>query len=176
MQGNKHCYVNWDGKESEQAMVSVHDFSSNGTFINGIRLGKGKSAILRDGNELGLGSWGGQVNVNPADDYRYIFRLTAQGPPRSGLYAHYDIGHELGKGSFATVVSAISRDNGKKYAVKMINKARFRGHNNSEDQLKMFLREVAILEQLHHPNICDMKESFEDNNNIRLYYSFFPNL
>lgn len=145
--------------------MTVHDFSSNGTFINGTRIGKGKSAILRDGNELGLGSWGGHTNISPIDDFRYIFRLTAQGPPRDGLYAHYDIGHELGKGSFATVVSAVSRDNGLKYAVKMINKARFRNHSNS-DQMGMFLREIAILEKLKHPNICLLKEVFTDNNNI----------
>ena len=78
-----------------------------------MKIGKGKAALIKDGNEIGFGSW----NINPQkpeEDYRYIFRFTAAGPPTAGLYAHYDIGTELGKGSFATVMSAISRETGKK--------------------------------------------------------------
>ena len=69
------------------------------------------TAILREGNEIGFGAWAPQ---HGGDDYRefdlfcvdfvvaesvslakgYIFRFTASGPPRQGIYAHYDIGHE----------------------------------------------------------------------------------
>jgi serine/threonine/tyrosine protein kinase RAD53 len=78
--GNKHCVLHWDGKEDPSSIVTVLDLSSNGTFVrhtvaspiipyktsdassarvqlNGTRIGKGMTAILREGNELAFGAW-----------------------------------------------------------------------------------------------------------------------
>lgn len=102
----------------------------------------------------------------------FVYRHTAAGPPTTGLYAHYDLSTELGKGSFATVMKAISRATGKWYAVKMIHDKSVRSpgeqHSGPGSRRTAFAREISIMENLKHPNICELKEVFyqEDNNDI----------
>lgn len=166
---NKHCRITWDGKEDKNSAVTVLDTSSNGTWINGAKIGKDKTAVLKEGNEIAFGS----PHPQPGDleDYRFIYRHTAAGPPQGGLHAQYDISHEIGKGSFATVMKAVSRATGQWYAIKVIqdNKVKRATANNNETA---FAREISILERLHHRNICQMKEAFFEDNSINLVLEF----
>ena len=93
------------------------------------------------------------------------------------MYKYYDLQHELGKGSFATVMKALHKEEGKWYAVKMIqaNKLR-RGLSTasvngaqSNDKSNNFAREINILERLQHKNICQLKEVFFESYNISAY-------
>ncbi|KAF8993679.1 kinase-like domain-containing protein [Cyathus striatus] len=167
---NHHCTVTWDGNESNGSTVIVRDYSSNGTYINGKKVGKGQSSILREGNEIAFGT--SVPQAKSTEDYRFIYRHIAGGPPSDGLYAYYDIGTELGKGSFATVMKAMCRRTGEWYAVKMIHE---RASRNGTHQRKgnsnntVFAREISIMEKLRHPNICQLKEVFfQANNEINL--------
>lgn len=70
--GNFHCRLVWDRKDTRDSVVTVSDFSSNGTFvsclcpyfsqllispqINGVKVGKGSTRVLREGNEIAFGS------------------------------------------------------------------------------------------------------------------------
>lgn len=105
----------------------------------------------------------------------FVYRHTAAGPPTTGLYAHYDLSTELGKGSFATVMKAISRATGKWYAVKMIHDKSVRSPgetpHGTNSRRAAFAREISIMENLRHPNICELKEVFyqEDSNDISAY-------
>ena len=107
----------------------------------------------------------------------FVYRHTAAGQPEEGLYAHYDIGTELGKGSFATVMKAISRTTGQWFAVKMIHKDKIQranennGSNNSPTS--NLSREISILEKLQHPNICSLKEVFYQDGDISTSIYFF---
>jgi ser/thr/tyr protein kinase RAD53 len=82
--GNSHCLIKWDGRDERDAVVTVTDTSSNGTFvrdqhpfmsssflmigqINGEKIGRGNSRILRDGNEIAFGT---PIPGPPEDDYR----------------------------------------------------------------------------------------------------------
>ncbi|KAI0699880.1 kinase-like domain-containing protein [Cerioporus squamosus] len=179
---NFHCTIEWDGDESAKSAVKVTDLSSNGTFINGEKIGKGKCKVLRDGNELAFGTCVPQPAAGGLEDYRFVFRHTACGPPSRGLYKYYDLQHELGKGSFATVMKALHKEEGKWYAVKMIqaNKLR-RGLSNaslngvqSNDKANNFAREINILERLQHKNICQLKEVFFESYNINLVLEWVP--
>lgn len=161
---NQHCVIKWDGEGNSN--VVVHDLSSNGTFINNTKIGKGQSRILREGNEIAFGTSVPQPHNNGLEDYRFVYRHTANGPPTEGLYAYYDLSNELGKGSFATVMKAMSRTTGEWFAVKMI-------HGNRNDhhvtRSTSFTREITVMEQLKHPNICELKEVFyQENNDINL--------
>ena len=100
-----------------------------------------------------------------------MYRHTAGGPPTEGLYAHYDLSTELGKGSFATVRKAMSRATGKWYAVKMIQGSRnVRNHGHTRNST--FAREIGVMEKLKHPNICELVEVFfQDNNDISMSFS-----
>ena len=103
-----------------------------------------------------------------------MYRHTAGGPPTEGLYAHYDLSTELGKGSFATVRKAMSRATGKWYAVKMIQESKNVRNNGDHAHTRnsTFAREIGVMEKLKHPNICELVEVFfQDNNDISMSFS-----
>ena len=105
----------------------------------------------------------------------------ACGPATRGLHKHYDVQHELGKGSFATVMKALHRAEDKWYAVKMIHASHLRRNLNSlseseakpEDKKGTLAREISILERLQHRNICQLKEVFFEPYSISSYPCVF---
>jgi serine/threonine/tyrosine protein kinase RAD53 len=106
----------------------------------------------------------------------FVYSHTAAGFPDTGLYAHYDISTELGKGSFATVMKAVSRATGQWYAVKMIHKERIartveNANQNNASRSAQLSREINILEKLKHPNICQLKEVFYQDGDISTFFS-----
>ena len=85
--GNNHCTITWDGKDTHPSNVVVLDLSSNGTFvshppimmkdfcnvfpqINGEKVGKNRTGILREGNEIAFGTTVPQPANNGLEDYR----------------------------------------------------------------------------------------------------------
>lgn len=108
----------------------------------------------------------------------FVFRLLAAGPPAAGLYAHYHLSEELGRGSFATVMKAMNRENGQWYAVKMIQASKLKaaaarresrdndGLRGDQQTLQGYEREINILEKLRHPNICQLREVFYEEHTI----------
>ncbi|OAX40928.1 kinase-like protein [Rhizopogon vinicolor AM-OR11-026] len=168
---NKHCRITWDGKENKNSAVTVLDVSSNGTWINSVKIGKDKTAVLKEGNEIAFGS--PHAQPGEIDDYRFIYRHTASNSPKGGLHTQYDISHELGKGSFATVMKAVSRSTGQWYAIKIIQDHKVkRATTTANSNETAFAREISILEKLHHPNVCQMKEAFFENNSINLVLEY----
>jgi serine/threonine/tyrosine protein kinase RAD53 len=93
----------------------------------------------------------------------FIYRHTAGGHPSEGLFAHYDLSTELGKGSFASVRKAVHRATGKWFAVKMIYPSKSVGQQQSRNQT--LIREISIMEKLDHRNICRLVEVFFQNDN-----------
>ncbi|KIP06125.1 hypothetical protein PHLGIDRAFT_107386 [Phlebiopsis gigantea 11061_1 CR5-6] len=177
---NQHCEIKWDGREEKTSTITVHDNSSNGTFINGEKIGKGRYGVLREGNEIAFGTPHPQPGF---EDYRFIYRHLAAGPPNEGLYANYDVTEELGKGSFATVMKAMSKANGHWYAVKMIHNKHLKrsattldanGRRITVDPSAALHKEVQILQRLQHPNICQLKEVFYEENYIHLVLEWVP--
>ncbi|ESK93832.1 likely protein kinase [Moniliophthora roreri MCA 2997] len=164
---NFHAEIVWDGKTDETSCVTIKDMNStNGVYINGHQMTKGSTRILKQGNEIAFGS---RVTPETGEDYRFIFYHLAAGSPKKGLYAYYDLGPELGRGSFATVFRAISKTTGEWYAVKMIQESRRTGKEESSSSNVNLQREIAIMQELHHPNICELKDVFVcDNNDINL--------
>ena len=105
----------------------------------------------------------------------------ACGPATRGLHKHYDVQHELGKGSFATVMKALHRAEDKWYAVKMIHASHLRRTLNGlseretskgskagagEDKKGTLAREISILERLQQRTVCQFKEVFFERYNI----------
>ena len=91
----------------------------------------------------------------------------------TGVHAFYDMQHELGRGTFTTVMKAMSRTTGEWWAVKIIHSRKLRASNNSSkdgkdnnnnskdsDYFSSLAKEVSILEELNHPNICRLRETF----------------
>ncbi|KAH0589458.1 hypothetical protein H2248_005208 [Termitomyces sp. 'cryptogamus'] len=164
---NQHCVITWDGSYDSLNVV-VQDNSSNGTFINGSKIGRGQTRALREGNEIAFGTCVPQHGS--LEDYRFIYRHTASGPPTDGLYAFYDLIGELGRGSFAVVMKAVCRKTGEYVAVKMIQDSRSVRSPGEQSNHKRIKQEIKILESLEHPNICELKEVFfqQDSQDINL--------
>ena len=112
----------------------------------------------------------GFMSVINRYDLGYVFRLIAGGP-KGGMHAIYDISHELGKGSFASVYKAIHRATGQWYAVKMIqvDKIKKSAMKRDVEKASTFAREISILEKLNHPNICQLKETFFQDDNMSMF-------
>lgn len=92
----------------------------------------------------------------------FIYRHLARKEDLEGIHAVYEMGNELGKGTFATVMKAIHKETGDWYAVKIIHNAKIRGPQ-TQSNMAAFEREVRILGELEHPNVCKFKEVFWGN-------------
>ncbi|KAL1665066.1 kinase-like domain-containing protein [Schizophyllum commune] len=152
---NNHAIIHWDGTEGPSSRVTVTDLSSNGTYIGGVKVGRNQTAILKDGVEICFGSPHTQLRNNGLEDYRFTFRNLAQKKAEMGIYQFYDIDADIGSGSFATVKRAIHRASGTWYAVKIIQRK-----HRQDSQNEAFARETTVMEQLKHPNIVMMKDTF----------------
>ncbi|KAG8347927.1 Protein kinase domain [Trypanosoma vivax] len=79
----------------------------------------------------------------------------------------YTLGKKLGSGNFSVVHLATDPE-GRRWAAKIIDKARLR-KENMEDQM---LREVAIMRSLKHRNIIDLHDVLESTNHYYLVMEF----
>jgi serine/threonine/tyrosine protein kinase RAD53 len=162
---NEHCVIQWDGLEGAQSVVVVQDKSTNGTWVAHKKIGKGKSGLLKHGEEIAFGTtWTPSDQV--LEDYRFTFIHTAA-PPVEGVYSKYEVCHELGKGTFATVKKAICRLDAKFYALKFINgkamrhtQGASRASGNDKAKEDPVEREIKVLGTLQHEHICQLKEVF----------------
>lgn len=73
---------------------------------------------------------------------------------------------KLGSGQYGTVHSAVHRGTGKTWAVKTINKQRFR--HDREYQFQAMRNEIAITRSIQHPNIITLHDVYEDENQVHL--------
>ncbi|KAI1786987.1 kinase-like protein [Ganoderma leucocontextum] len=171
LEDETHCVIEWDGSEGNaHYAVKVTDCSERGTYINGRAVCEGgnKFAVLRDGSEIQFGSKAGGI--------RFIYRqVDNSADPLRGLNKHYDLFNVLGQGSFATVVKALHKQQGKWYAVKMIPVHSLQQGLSDDDapclrttHSNIVLREVEILENCQHPNICQLKEVFLECGRLNL--------
>jgi len=96
--------------------------SRSHTQITAGRMSRGQSTILRDGNEIAFDSpaLGRRQRQSPLDDYRFIYRHISP-VALTVVHAFYDTAHELGRGTFATVMKAMSYTTGEWWAVKIIH-------------------------------------------------------
>ncbi|EJD42329.1 SMAD/FHA domain-containing protein [Auricularia subglabra TFB-10046 SS5] len=86
---NVHCEITYRGGEEggDGKEVTVEDKSTNGTFINGIKIGKGKHMLLEQGNELTLG-----ISIEGAvEEYRYMYRHLGNPNPPSSIFDQYQL-------------------------------------------------------------------------------------
>ncbi|KAJ7162184.1 CAMK/RAD53 protein kinase [Mycena filopes] len=159
---NFHAVITWNGLENAHSIITIDDLSSNGTFINGEKIGKNQRRILKDGSEVAFGVASTSRESDGIFDYRYIFRDLVSTVEKRALYHAYDISSELGKGSFATVYKALHKASGEWVAVKVIHETK--RHAPTSGPPPTSSREISIMEELRHPNICMLREVFWNAN------------
>ncbi|KJH41396.1 kinase domain protein [Dictyocaulus viviparus] len=85
---------------------------------------------------------------------------------RSCLDKHYEIGELIGKGNFSRVFYALRKKDGRKCALKEVERHQLRG--------KWFFieNEVEILRMCSHPNICRLVDAFKTNVRYLLVFEY----
>ena len=71
----------------------------------------------------------------------------------------YDIGEEIGKGSFSAVYKGTKKSSGQRVAIKVIDKTKL----NPKD-ISVIESEIRILEKMEHPNILKFYEHYFEQN------------
>ncbi|KAG8885773.1 hypothetical protein FRB97_009478 [Tulasnella sp. 331] len=163
----RHCQLEYAPDPDGVPSVIITDMSSNGTYITGVKLGRGRYHRLIHGDEICLGM---PISSLDNDDFRYIFRLSSSPiTTGAGIHSQYQLGDVLGTGSFATVRKAYSKVSKDVFACKIMAKSKLQ-HNPK--QKEYFERELAILQTLRHYNITRLHEYFEDEATIFIVMEF----
>ncbi|AGO11390.1 AaceriACR142Wp [[Ashbya] aceris (nom. inval.)] len=181
---NKHFQI----MLGEDGNLLLKDLSTNGTWLNDVRVEKGQNMILGQGDEITVGKGVQQDVVNIVvflnDNFQKKLEtvrleglrkltkhttLRAQSPraPLTGIFKDFSINDEVvGQGAFATVKKAVERNTGKTFAVKIINKRKVMGNVDG------VTRELEVLRRLNHPRIVSLKGFYEDDESYYLLMEF----
>jgi serine/threonine-protein kinase Chk2 len=182
-----HCSIHNLGN----GIINLQDHSTNGTFVRGLVVGKGKTTAINDGDEV--------VLIKAADrvGYKIIFIESEKKPPNPAELK-YKFGETLGKsvrtseacctlhphcldahvdsvwsrvllfsGAFAIVRRCADRRTGQSYAVKIIDKKKFYSIQQSQRQSSL-MDEVNILRSADHPGIIKMYDLIETDTTLYL--------
>ncbi|XP_048583173.1 serine/threonine-protein kinase Chk2 isoform X3 [Nematostella vectensis] len=134
--------------------VFITDLSSNGTYVNGEKIGKNKTHVLNHNDEISL-----SVTKNKA----YIFQELGKSQEEvanipEDFRKKYTLSKLLGRGAFGEVRLAFTKGTCHKFAVKLISKRQFSVSPVSHASIK---DEVNILKALNHPCIIEIADVFE---------------
>ncbi|KIK57289.1 hypothetical protein GYMLUDRAFT_204178 [Collybiopsis luxurians FD-317 M1] len=153
-----HAEINWDG-----STATLQDVSLNGTFVNEERVGRTFWRILEDGTRI-------QFGLGEDADLRYWFRLPpTRQQPEQGFEASYDLCRQiLGSGSDGHVEKCLERSTAKCWAAKIIPKF----SNDGTPTGPRVAQEISILKRLSHPNVCHLKETFDETQYILILELF----
>jgi serine/threonine-protein kinase Chk2 len=155
-----HCRLYQDPEvkdEEGRSAVFLEDQSANGTWVNSVRIGKGKRVRCKNGDEISLVAGRGDTRI------AFVFQdkrpEQAREVEEGGPERLYDIRETLGEGNFAVVKLCVHKHTGQKFAIKIIDKKKF--SLDSRKGQEALLGEVRILQQLKHPNIISIQDVFE---------------
>lgn len=138
---NRHCKL----YRTDQGTVFLEDLSTNGTRVNGKKIGKGNRIPLQHQDHVEI----------LAGRYFFVFNDTTlnnlESTSNVGDYVILN-NQMLGSGTFATVKVAIDNRTGIRYACKVIDKKQI--SCASPNQNAQIRREIAILKKLDHVRLC----------------------
>merc|ERR1719450_816891 len=133
-------------------LVVVIDRSMNGTYVNGIKVGKDKEQILDQGDVVAIL----QSNFNV---FFFISELRLRQSYPIRVIEKYLVGSVLGEGASAVVREGIVRTSEERVALKMIKKEKW---PSKYSRPEVMCREVDISSQLNHPCIIKVKDVFDE--------------
>ncbi|CAH3110770.1 unnamed protein product [Porites lobata] len=145
-------YREWNS-ERTSFNVFITDLSSNGTFVNGEKIGKNNTHPLKNNDEISL-----SLKKHKA----YVFQNISQADEEfkslpEELMEKYILSKSIGRGACGEVRLAFSKGDCQKFAVKIISKKKF-----SVGPKQAAMRdEVEILKKLHHPCVIRIEDVFE---------------
>ncbi|KAI4103299.1 MAG: hypothetical protein L6R37_003927 [Teloschistes peruensis] len=134
------------------------DLSSNGTFVNGVILGRNKRQELEDGDQISI-----------LDEAKFTFRYPLS---RAGnaFRTQYRILQQLGKGHFATVYLCVERSTGTQFAVKRFEKR----PGDSQSKTDGLQQEIGVLKAISHPNVLCLQETYDEDDGVYIVLELAP--
>ncbi|VDQ00138.1 unnamed protein product [Trichobilharzia regenti] len=111
----------------------------------------------------------GDYTGPPIDNYDRFYRniwdkqtpLPTQVHKGESVYDYYDIMEELGVGTFGAVHRCQEKTSGNSYACKFVN-------TDTPQDKQVVLNEIDVMKELHHPRLINLREAFDDKNDVAL--------
>ncbi|KAJ7213018.1 kinase-like domain-containing protein [Mycena pura] len=135
---NIHSVIHWNGREGAASIVTLTDYSMNGTFVDGFKVGPRNVHHLYNGSIVCFGC---KVPILGQTDFRYIFHHAFGRSKTESVLTHYELLDCVGSGAFGVVHRAIEKKSGKVFAIKTA------------------FRTMTMM-VLEHENICKLQEVF----------------
>lgn len=173
-----HCGFTRSATSADRHVI-LDDRSSNGTFLNGRRVGNRRKVRLVTGDEIGIV----MVKKGKADSpsefvQRYLFHDFKRGvvtqPPitdrgiRLPRIRHWQLGNEIGRGAHGTVSVGINSDTGELIAVKIVPKS----SSPSNTPVTSAANERALLSELKHSKIVQYLGFEETDSEYRMFLEY----
>ncbi|KAJ2612863.1 hypothetical protein EV177_002775 [Coemansia sp. RSA 1804] len=164
---NRHCTVKATiDKETRDHLVVCEDLSSNGTFWNSKRIGKGRSVIL---------SHGDVIEIKKGYYFTYLHVARVQGRNKSDdsstgvLDSKYQITDTvLGKGTFAEIRLVYKKETQQQMAVKIMEKRNFSANGTAGGGTN-YIHEINLLRAIRHPNIVRVYDVVETARHVHIF-------
>ena len=152
-------------EDGNKPSVSITDYSTNGTWVNGKRIEKGKETVIQCFDEITLLD---KTKYSEAVTFVYHDKMIINNiNSQCDLLKKYKIGTFLGKGQYGVVREVIENETQIHYAIKIIEKQHSVSSKNKakseEENKKMeetILRECSTMEKVNHENAVRFKEMF----------------
>ncbi|KAJ2834005.1 hypothetical protein GGI24_000599 [Coemansia furcata] len=163
---NRHCTISAIiEKESRDLLVVCEDLSSNGTFWNGKKIGKGKSIILAHGDVI-------EIKKGYYFTYLQLHKIrTGNSKEADPIDSKYQITDTvLGKGTFAEIRLVYRKDTQQQLAVKVMEKRNFTANGTAGGGTN-YIHEINLLRGIKHPNIVRVFDVAETPRHV---YIFMP--
>lgn len=148
---------------SDSRIFSLLDMSSNGTYVNRIKIGKNKKTFLSHNDEISI-----SLPQNRA--YLFIDPLTYSSWLPLSERRNYSIIMSLGQGAFGEVQLAIEKRSGKRYAIKRISRSVCQ-ENNSKNHIA---NEIKILSSVNSQFTIRMEDLFENDDAVFIILEYMP--
>jgi len=100
-----------------------------------------------------------EPSVGDKSEEQDLIKAVIEGAKNSPISQQYEFGGELGRGGFSIVLEAVSKEDGEKYAIKVIEKAMI-------DDFEQLKREIKIMKKIEHKNVLKLYEIYEDVNHV----------
>ncbi|KAJ3442826.1 serine/threonine-protein kinase fhke-related [Anaeramoeba flamelloides] len=157
-----HCKIIRNTNTNEFVIL---DSSTNGTYVNEERIGKGNTMLITSGDELVIATeYKGNKTLDPI---KFIFQNhcyveTKQNQiiseiDESEIGKLFEINEILGKGTFGIVYLATHIETEKQVALKVIHKKKLAQFGENQD----FKKEIEYLTSLNHPYLIEVYEVYE---------------
>lgn len=168
-----HCVITRQVYEGTDAIEVFHirDESQNGTFLDGVSIGKGNQKVLRHGATVAL-PWRVTKDNGETEDKLINFEFVkiekdVFDEDWNEVLEKYDLGKQLGSGAFAVVKHVTEKSTGEVYAMKVVNKEKMASVESTRDDV--LTSEVDLLNKLDHPNILKIHEVIDTKTKMFIF-------